>query len=140
MSGLASGTQQTIMSDSDKTPGRHMHQESANELNAGDGMFFPPAFFPVIFHIVGNGILIHTDNTMVTDGNPVGILSKVVNNGLCTVKGFLAVRNPVLVITKVQKFLESIMITILFAASVELKFFIFPEGFEFGHVFTTEQL
>lgn len=99
-----------------------MHQESANKLNAGDGMFFPPAFFPVIFHIVGNGILIHTDNTMVTDGNPVGILSKVVNNGLCTVKGFLAVRNPVLVITKVQKFLESIMITILFAASVELKF------------------
>lgn len=91
-----------------------MHQESANKLNAGDGMFFPPAFFPVIFHIVGSGILIHTDNTMVTDGNPVGILSKVVNNGLCTVKGFLAVRNPVLVITKVQKFLESIMIDIVY--------------------------
>ena len=51
MSGLASGTQQTIMSDSDKTPGRHMHQESANKLNAGDGMFFPPAFFPVILDV-----------------------------------------------------------------------------------------
>ena len=79
-----------------------MHQEPTNEFNAGDGMFFPPAFIPVIFHIVGNGILVHADNTMIADGNPVGVFPKVVNNGLCTVEGFLAVWNPVFVIANVQ--------------------------------------
>ena len=101
MSGLGSGTQQTIMPDSDKAFGRYMHKKAADKFDTGNGIFLPPAFFPVIFHIVGNGILIHTDNTMVTDGNPVGILSKVVNNGLCSVEGFFAVGNPVLFIAKV---------------------------------------
>jgi hypothetical protein len=90
------------MPDSDKTLRRHMHQEPTNEFNAGDGMFFPPAFIPVIFHIVGNGIVIHAHDTMVTNGNSVGIFSKVVNNGLGAVKGFLAVGNPVFFITYLQ--------------------------------------
>lgn len=79
-----------------------MHQEPANKFNAGDGIFFPLTFLAVIFHIVGNGILIHVNDTMVTDGNSVGIFPKVVDNGLCTVKGFLTVRNPVFFITNIQ--------------------------------------
>ena len=101
MSGLASGTQQTIMSDSDKTPGRHMHKKPAYKLNAGDGKLFPLALFTVVFHVESNCILIYADNTVVTDGNPVGVFPKVVNNGLGTIKGFLAVGNPVFAITKV---------------------------------------
>ena len=89
------------MSDSDKALGWHMHKEPTDKLNAGNGKFFPLTFFPVIFYIVSNCILIHTDNTVVTDGNPVGVFPKVVNNGLSTIKGFLAVGNPVFAITKV---------------------------------------
>ena len=102
MPGFASATQQSIMPDSDKTLRRHMHQEPANKFNAGDSVFFPLTFLTVIFYIVGNGILIHANDTMVTDGNPVSIFPKVVDNGLCTVKGFLAVRNPVFFITDIQ--------------------------------------
>ena len=90
------------MSDSDKALGWHMHKEPTDKLNAGNGKFFPLTFFPVIFHIVGNGILIHANDTMVTNGNPVSIFSKVVNNGLGAVKGFLAVGNPVFFITYIQ--------------------------------------
>ena len=79
-----------------------MHKKSADKFNAGNGKFFPLTFLAVIFHIVGNGILIHANDTMVTDGNSVGIFPKVVDNGLCTVKGFLTVRNPVFFITNIQ--------------------------------------
>ena len=42
------------------------------------------------------------DDTMIADGNPVGIFPKVVDNGLCVIKGFLTVRNPVLLKTDIQ--------------------------------------
>jgi len=78
-----------------------MHKKPANKFTTGNGKFLPAAFFSVVFDIVSNGIFIHADDTVVADGNPVGVFSKVVNNGLCTVEGFFAMRNPVFVITKV---------------------------------------
>ena len=116
-----------------------MHQEATNKFNARNGMFLPPAFFTVILYIEGNSILIHADNTVVADGNSMGVFPKVVNNGLSTIKGFLAVGNPFLVITNVQQFLESIMVAILFTASMKQKFIRFPEGFKFVQIFATKQ-
>ena len=78
-----------------------MHKKPANKFNTGNGKFLPFAFFSVVFDIVSNCIFIHADDTMVADGNTVGVFPKVVNNGLCTVEGFFAMRNPVFVITKV---------------------------------------
>ena len=89
------------MSDSDKVLGWHMHKEPTDKFNAGDGKLFPLTLFAVVFYVIGNSILIHADDTVVTDGNPVGVFPKVVNNGLSTIKGFLAVGNPVFAITKV---------------------------------------
>ena len=48
-----------------------------------------------------NCIFIHAYDTMVADGNPVGVFSEIVNNGLCTIKGFLTVGNPILFITSI---------------------------------------
>ena len=90
-----------------------MHQKPADKFNTGDGILLPPAFFTVVFHIEGNGILVNTNDTMIADGNPVGVFSQVVDNGLCTVKGFLTMRNPVFLITDVHKFLECIVVTVL---------------------------
>ena len=88
------------MPDSDKAFWRHMHKKTADKFNARNGMFLPPAFFTVILYIEGNSILIHADDTVVTDSNPVSVFPEVVDNRLCSIKGFLAVGNPVLVITK----------------------------------------
>ena len=140
MSGFASGTQQTIMSDSDKALGWHMHKKPTDKLNAGNGNFFPLTFFPIIFYIVDNSIFIHADNTVVADGDPMGVFSKVVNNGLSAIEGLLAVGNPILFITNVQEFFECITVTVLFTASMKLKLFRFIQGFEFVHVFAAKQL
>ena len=32
---------------------------------------------------------------MIADGNSVGVFAEVINDGLCTVKGFLTVWNPI---------------------------------------------
>ena len=140
MSGLGSGTQQTIMPDSDKAFGRYMHKKAADKFDTGNGIFLPPTFFPVVFHVVGNSILVHTDDTMIADGNSVGVFSKVVNYGLCTIKGFLAMGNPVFAIADIQEFLESITVAIFFTTSMKLKLFLFVQGFEFRHIFPAEQL
>ena len=78
-----------------------MHKKTTNKFNAGDSKLFPLTFLTVVFHMVCNCIFIHTDDTMVTDRNPVGVFSEVVNNGLRTIKGFLAMGNPVLFLAKV---------------------------------------
>ena len=127
------------MSDSDKTLWWNVHKKSADKFNSGNGKFLPLTFFTIVFHIVGNSIFIHADNTVVADGNPVGVFSEIVNNGLSAIKGFLAVWNPLLFITNVQEFLEGVMVTILFAASMKLKLFLFPEGFESSHVFAANE-
>ena len=78
-----------------------MHKKPADKFNAENGIFFPSAVFTVVFYVVGDCIFIHTDNAMVADGNPVSVFPQVVNNGLCTIKGFLAMGNPVFLVTTV---------------------------------------
>ena len=117
-----------------------MHKKTADKFNAGNSMFLPPAFFPVILHIEGHSILVHTNDTMIADGNSVGVFSKVVNYGLCTIKGFLAMGNPVFAIADIQEFLESITVAIFFAASVKLNLILIPKCFEDIQVFATKQL
>ena len=82
------------MPDSDKAFWWYMHKKSANEFNTGNGKFFPIAFFAIIFHIISNRGIVHTDDAVVADGNSVCILAKIINDRLGSIKGFLAVRNP----------------------------------------------
>ena len=83
------------MSDSDKSFWRHMHKESTDEFNSGNGELFPLTFFTIIFHIVCNSIFVHTDDAVITDSDSMRVLTKIVNNRLSSIEGFLAVRNPV---------------------------------------------
>ena len=99
---FASGTQQSIMSDSDKAFWWYMHKESTDEFNARNGKFFPITFLAIVFHIVSNRIFIHADDTVIADGNPMCIFSKIVNYRLCTIKGFFTMRNPFFVVTGVE--------------------------------------
>ena len=80
MLGFTSGTQQTIMSDSDKAFGWHMHKESADKFNSGNSQCFPFTSFTVVLHIVCDSIFIHADNTAITDSTSVYVLTKVMNN------------------------------------------------------------
>ena len=107
------------MSDSDKTSWWNMHEKSAKKFDSRNGKFFPSTVILVIFYIESNRIIVHTDNTMITDSNSVCILSEIIDYRLGSIKGFLTMRNPFFRITGIKKFLESIAITIFFTASMK---------------------
>ena len=108
------------MPDPDKTSGGHMHQKTPYKFNAGNGQFLPLSFFPVILNRKSNIFIIHMDDAVIADSDPMGILSKVINHRLCTVKSFLTVRNP------------------FFCCSMKLKLICIPEIFQFIHIFPTK--
>ena len=95
-----------------------MHKESANKFNARNGVFSPFAFFTIILHIVGNSIFIHADDPMVADCDSMCIFAEIVNNRLCAIESFFAVRNPVLFTTGIQQFLKGIVVAGFFTASI----------------------
>ena len=72
-----------------------MHQKTSYEFDTGKGQFFPLPFVPVIFHRKSDGSIIHTDDAMIANSNPMGIFSKIINHRLCTMKGFLTIRDPI---------------------------------------------
>ena len=120
---LAAGRKKSVMPDPDKTSGWHMHQKTPYKFNAGNGQFLPLSFFPVILNGKSNIFIIHMDDAVIADSDPMGILSKVMNHRLCTVKSFLTVRNPFCVITGIYKFFEFIMITVFFGLFMASTFF-----------------
>ena len=54
------------------------------------------------------------------------VLTKIVNNRLGTIEGFLAVRDPVFFIAGVKKLFEGIVVEIFYTATMKLKFIFFP--------------
>ncbi|CUX52082.1 hypothetical protein BN3589_00001 [Clostridium sp. C105KSO14] len=135
---FAAGTKKSVMPNPDKTFGWYMHQKTPYKFNTGKCQFFPLSFIPVILDRKSNIFIVHTDDTVIADGNPMGIFSKVINHRLCTVKSFLAARNPFCIITGIHQLFESIMITIFFCTSMELKLICIPEIFQLIHIFPAE--
>ena len=127
------------MTDPDKPLGWDMHQESANEFFTGDGDFFPLSLIFVNLCSKGNRAVRHAFNTVVADRDPVGILPEIFDNGLCAIKRFLAVRNPFLAVTRVQQFLERIVVFEALRAAMEFKLSVFPKLFQFRKILPTEK-
>ena len=94
------------MPNSYKTLWGDMHQKTSYEFDTGKGQFFPLPFVPVIFHRKSDGFIIHTDDAMIANSNPMGVFSKIINHRLCTVKGFLTIRDPLRRVTGIKQFFE----------------------------------
>lgn len=135
---FAAGTKKSVMPNPDKTFWRYMHQKPPYEFNTGNGQFFPLSFVSVIFYRKSNVFIVHADDAVITDGNPMGILSKVVNHRPCVVKSFLTIRNPFCIIAGVNQFFECIIVTVSFGGSMKLKLIRIPKAFQFIHIFSTE--
>src|SRR5699024_3344714 len=126
------------MRNSYKTLWGDMHQKTSYEFDTGKGQFFPLPFIPVIFHRKSDGFIIHTDDAMIANSNPMGVFSKIINHRLCTVKGFLTIRDPLRRVTGIKQFFECIMVTVFFGCSMKLKLVGLPKVFQFFHVFSAE--
>ena len=127
------------MTDPDEPFGRDMHQEPADEFFTGDGDLFPLSLVFVILSSKGNSAVRHAFNTVVADRDPVGILPKIFDNGLCAIKRFLAVRDPFFAVTGVQQFLERIVVFEALRAAVEFKLSVFPKVFQLRKILATEK-
>ena len=116
-----------------------MHQEPADEFFAGDCDLFPLSLVFVIFSSKGNRAVRHTFNTVVADSDPVGILPKIFDNGLCAIKWFLAVWDPFFAVTGVQQFLERIVVFEALRAAVEFKLSVFPKMLQLRKILAAEK-
>ena len=126
------------MPDSDKTSGWHMHQKTPYKFNTRKGQFLPLSFLPVILNRKSNIFIVHMDDAVIADSDPMGIFSEIINHRLCTVKSFLTVRNLFYIITGIYQLFESIMITVFFCCSMKLKLICIPEIFQLIHIFPTK--
>ena len=127
------------MTDTDEPFRRDMHQEAADEFFSGDSDFFPLVLVLIILSGKSNRIVSHTLNTVVADGDPVGIFPEIFDNGLCAIKWFLAVRDPFFAVTGVQQVLECIMVFKALCAAVEFNLSVFPKVFQLRKILATEK-
>ena len=121
-----------------KTLWRHMHQKMPYKFNAGKSPFFPLSFIPVVFYRKSNVFIVHADDAVIADGNPMGILSKIINHRVSPIKSLLTIRNPFRTITGIKQFFERIMVTVFFGSPMKLKLIRIPEILQFLHIFSTE--
>ena len=127
------------MTDPDEPFRRDMHQEAADEFFAGDSDFFPLVLVLIILCSKSNGAVRHAFNSVVADSNPMSILPEIFDNRLCTIKRFLAVRDPFFAVAGVQQFFERIVVFEALRAAVEFKLSVFPKVSQFRKILATEK-
>ena len=63
-----------------KTPERYMHEKPADKFNPGKRQCFPFSFLRVVFYGKCHIVLIHMDQAVVADCNPMGIFPKILDD------------------------------------------------------------
>ena len=71
-----------------------MEQESPDKLRGMQSHYFILVSIRIISPEEGNLPILHFDDAVIADGNPVGISSKIVKEHLRAVEGRLCVHNP----------------------------------------------
>ena len=71
-----------------------MHTEPSQELDTGKSCCLLLSMVPVIFQCKFNMLIIYTNKTMIGNGYPVSILTKITHHMFCITKGRFAVNDP----------------------------------------------
>jgi hypothetical protein len=82
--------------DANQTAGQDVKQESAQELMGGNGHDLLLAAVSIVSPAEGDAIVLEGHETMVGDGDAVGIAGQVVENMFGAAEGWLGVDHPVL--------------------------------------------
>ena len=127
------------MANSNKSFGWDMHQEATDELITREGNLLPLPLVLIILCSKSNGAVRHSFNSVVADSNPMSILPEIFDNRLCTIKRFLAVRDPFFAVAGVQQFFERIVVFEALRAAVEFKLSVFPKVSQFRKILATEK-
>ena len=98
-----------------------MDEESSQELICGDGHDLLLAARSVVLPAEGDAILLERDETMVGDGDAMGVTSEVVKNVLRSSEGWLGVDDPVLGNELAQELAETFRPCEILERAVELE-------------------
>lgn len=86
----------------DKTLWRDMHQKSADKLLTGNRNLLPLALVFIIFCSKCDHRIRHAFDTIIADGNPVCVPSKVPDDGFRAMERLLTVGYPFFFVTGIQ--------------------------------------
>jgi hypothetical protein len=83
----------------------------------------------VIFYRKSDVSIAHADNAVITDGNPMWVLPKIINYRLCAIKNLLTMRNPFRILPGTNPFFGRRMVTVFFSSTMKPKLIRIPETF-----------
>jgi hypothetical protein len=84
------------MANSHKAFGQDVHQEPPHELLAIQPLGLQSGMIPIILIAEGDPVILHRQQTPITDGNPMGIASQIIHYALGLVPAVSGVNHPLL--------------------------------------------
>ena len=93
---------QTIVANSDKTFREYMHQKHSQKLCSFDGLLDIFTTIFVILYGIGNGLICHTDNSMITDSDTMSVTAKVPDHRIGSIECLFRIYNPILFVDGIQ--------------------------------------
>jgi len=94
--GTASIAEQPVMAQALEATGEHMQQEAPDELGGWEGHHLDRIAFPIIAPAEVGDAVLHSDETLLADGDPMGIAPEVRHHLLGAGEGRFSVDDPVL--------------------------------------------
>jgi len=82
------------MANSHKALRQDMHQEPPHELLAIQPLSLQSGLIPIILIAEGDPVILHRQQTPITDGNPMGIASQIIHYTLGLVQAVSGVDHP----------------------------------------------
>ena len=99
---LVPAGKQAIVANSDKTFREHMHQKHSQKLCSFDGLLDIFTTIFVILYGIGNGLICHTDNSMITDSDTMSVTAKVPDHRIGSIECLFRIYNPILFVEGIQ--------------------------------------
>jgi hypothetical protein len=112
--------EEAVVADADEAPGQHVEQEAPDELGKGEGQSSRP-MAAVVFEAEGDGGVIDVKQTVVGDGDAMGVAGEVLEDVLGSLEGRLGVDDPLGATGLTQKVIEGLRLPVAGESSVEFE-------------------
>lgn len=103
--------QEAIVPNFHETLWEHMHEETADELESGDGHDFPTVVVPVVAPFERDIAVVNAEDAMVRDSDAVSIPSEILNDAIGRFEWRFAIDHPFLVMASTQEVHEMLIVS-----------------------------
>lgn len=100
--GFIAVPQEPIVPDFHKAGWKYVHKEAPDELISGDGHGLPTVVIPVVAPFESDLSVLDVKDSIVRDGDAVGVSPEILNDAKGGVKRWLAVDDPFLMVAIIE--------------------------------------